>query len=214
MHWHEHVIDMLLPTRCLNCGKARGEKSPFRRLCSPCGTALPTTLWPLATAPQFTRCAWALAPYQGRAGELIRLIKYGRHPGLLEEVASHFAQSFNASFPKVDVVTWVPSTPQTTRRRGFTVSEQLAQAIGRKLDRPVRTLLRSQAGPQIAGLRPEQRHSAARDRFKTTTDIVPRTVLLVDDVMTSGASLSRCALCLIHVGAAQVYAATFANAGP
>ncbi len=213
MHWHEHVIDMLLPTRCLNCGRARGENAPFRRLCKACGTALPTTLWPLETAPQFTRCAWALAPYQGRAGELIRLIKYGRHPGLLEEIARHFAQSFDPRFPKVDVVTWVPSTPQTTRRRGFTVSEQLALAIGGKLDRPVRPLLRSRAGPQIAGLPPAQRHSAARNRFETTTDIAPRTVLLIDDVMTTGASVSRCAFRLIHVGAAHVYAATLAHSG-
>jgi predicted amidophosphoribosyltransferase len=139
-------------------------------------------------------------PHQGRPAELVRELKYGRATSVVTELAEAMA----GIAPAADVVTWVPASPDRRRRRGFDQGELLARAIARRLELPVRKMLRRidevpqtarelegrLAGPRFSGL-------GRRLRFKAS-------VLLVDDVCTTGSTLRSAAAVLESRGAGRI----------
>jgi predicted amidophosphoribosyltransferase len=99
----------------------------------------------------------------------------------------------------VDVVTWVPTTSARRRERGFDQAELLARAVARELRVPCRELVRRRAGPVQTG-----RSALDRRRgpvIELRVDTVPRRVLLIDDVVTTGTSVSVVAGTLRRGGA-------------
>jgi predicted amidophosphoribosyltransferase len=110
--------------------------------------------------------------------------------------------------PAPSLVTWVPTTPSRRRARGFDHAELLARAVARRLSRPSGGLLRRIEGPPQTGLT-----GAARRRGPTITArrTVPADVLLVDDVATTGGSLTTAAAALRLSGAVRVVAITAAR---
>jgi predicted amidophosphoribosyltransferase len=114
--------------------------------------------------------------------------------------------------PPVDVVTWVPLARRRLGERGFDQARALAQAAGRRLDRPVvRLIRRVTAGGSQARRGAVDRRSAMRGAFAPTGRAAPATVLLVDDVLTTGATAADCARALREAGARTVVLATAAR---
>ncbi len=109
-------------------------------------------------------------------------------------------------------VTWVPLSRRRRASRGFDQAQALARVVGRRLDVPLVPLLRrvSDAGPQ-ARRSGEQRRLAMRGRF-TALGTPPGRVLLVDDVLTTGATAAACAEALLASGAREVSVLTAARA--
>ncbi|HVN50312.1 MAG TPA: hypothetical protein VMT43_02710, partial [Acidimicrobiales bacterium] len=108
----------------------------------------------------------------------------------------------------IDVVTWAPTTASRRASRGYDQSWLLARAVARTLDRPCRRLLRRGAGPPQTG-------RAIRDRlegpvFAATGRPVGR-IVVVDDVVTTGATLSVASRCLLGAGASAVEGLTAAR---
>jgi predicted amidophosphoribosyltransferase len=105
-----------------------------------------------------------------------------------------------------DVVTWVPLTRRRKAERGFDQAKVLAAALGRELDLPVHRLLRRvvASGPQ-AKRDAASRRSAMRGSFVVDRRAeMPDHVLLVDDVLTTGATAAACAEELLAHGASVV----------
>lgn len=105
-----------------------------------------------------------------------------------------------------DVVTWVPSTRRRTAERGFDQAKVLAVQVGRELDVPVRGSLRRafSSGPQALRDATERR-AAMRGSFDVRERVtVPARVMLVDDVLTTGATAAACAEALLRSGASHV----------
>lgn len=107
------------------------------------------------------------------------------------------------------VVTWAPTARSRARRRGFDQSELLARALARRWRLPCRGLLLRQAGPPQAGRSALER---GRNPKFSALRAVPPAVLLVDDVATTGATLTAAARALRSGGAAAVTAVVAARA--
>jgi predicted amidophosphoribosyltransferase len=107
----------------------------------------------------------------------------------------------------VPVVTWAPTTARRRRRRGYDQAELLARAIGRAGGVPVRRLLRRVPGPVQTGA--DRAHRLAAPHFRARGQ-VPDTVVLVDDVWTTGATLAAAAAVLRPAGATTVIGITLA----
>jgi predicted amidophosphoribosyltransferase len=142
----------------------------------------------------------ALLAYEGVGRELVARLKYRNRRASLPGLAAA-AASLVADPGAVTAVTWVPTTPDRRRARGFDQSELLARAVGRRLRRPCRRLLRRGLGPHQTG-----RPAAARwtgVSFSPRRPVAGR-VLLVDDVVTSGATCAAAAQALRRAGASSV----------
>jgi predicted amidophosphoribosyltransferase len=110
--------------------------------------------------------------------------------------------------PPDAVVTWAPTAPARRRGRGFDQAELLARAIASRWRRPCRALLVRAAGPPQTGRDALARRTPAGFRARARAT---RTVVLVDDVMTTGATLTAAARALRDGGADQVIAVTAAR---
>jgi predicted amidophosphoribosyltransferase len=102
---------------------------------------------------------------------------------------------------EIDVVTWLPTSAARRRDRGFDQSALLARAVARRLRRPCRPLLRRQPGPPQTGRDRRARLTGPR---LTARAAIAGTVLVVDDVVTTGASATAAAIALRAAGASRV----------
>ena len=188
---------MLFATRCPVCD-ARGPAP-----CPACAAELrPAPALP--PPPGLDRCA-AVLIYAGTGRELVARLKYRNRRAPLDRLAAAMAERVLA---EPDFVTWAPTTRSRWRRRGYDQAELLARAVAGRLGRPCRRLLVRLPGPAQTGLSLTQRRVAPV--FRATTAPPPR-VLVVDDVVTSGATLSAAARALRAAGAAEVDAVVAAR---
>jgi predicted amidophosphoribosyltransferase len=160
----------------------------------------------LVTPPGLDRCSAVLA-YEGAGRELIARLKYRNARATVARLADAMAALVDPA--AVDVVTWAPTTPGRRRRRGFDQAELLARMVARRVRRPCRRLLIRKTGPSQTGRVAVERRAgpcflprpAARDRR----------VLLVDDVITTGATVRAGASALRAAGARTVIAVAAAR---
>jgi ComF family protein len=143
--------------------------------------------------------------HHGLARELVLALKYRRGKHLVEPLADLIAP---IAPHDIDVLVPVPLHTRRLRERGFNQSELLALALGRRSGRPVASnaLVRLRETPSQAGLSPDERARNVRGAFAAPERLPGRSVLLVDDVCTTGATLYACARALERGGAATVQA--------
>jgi predicted amidophosphoribosyltransferase len=115
--------------------------------------------------------------------------------------------------PEADAVTWVPLARARLASRGYDQAKALARAVASRTGTPAVPLLRraTDDGPQ-ARRRGEERREAVRDAFRSSGRHPPPRVLLVDDVLTTGATAADCARALREAGAREVALVTAARA--
>ncbi len=142
----------------------------------------------------------AVLAYEGAARQVIGGLKYRNARGGLAQLASAMAARACA---EVDVVTWVPTTSPRVRTRGFDQAELLARAIAARLGLPCRRLLRRDPGsPQTGRALAERRLGPD---LRPACLLHDAAVLLVDDVVTSGSTMSAAARALRAAGASRVF---------
>lgn len=148
--------------------------------------------------------ARALLSYRGTARELVARIKFRNQRPAIQWLASGMAPLLAPP----DVVTWAPANGAHIRERGFDHGELLARAIAKRMHRPVRGLLRRATDAPLTG-----RNAAARVvALEATT--VAGSVLLVDDVITTGATCIAAARALRSAGASGVFVLAAAYTPP
>jgi predicted amidophosphoribosyltransferase len=140
--------------------------------------------------------------------ELVARLKYRNARGALPWLATGMA-ALSSAWP-VDVVTWVPTTAERRRDRGFDQGRLLAAAVAGYRRLPCRGLLRRRPGPPQTGLSRRQRLEGPE--LEVVRPSPPR-VLLVDDVVTTGATLVAAARALRRAGAGEVHAVAAACRG-
>ena len=157
---------------------------------------------------------WAVMAYEGTGREIVARLKYRNArcvvPWLAGEMAALLGPKEPATGRSADVVTWVPTTGARRRQRGFDQGKVLAVAVARRLGLPCRCLLRRRRGPPQTGRSRRQRLEGPSFEVRSGMEVPPR-VLLVDDVVTTGATLAGAARRLREAGAHDVTAVVAAR---
>jgi ComF family protein len=215
-------LDVVFPRRCAGC--ARGDW-PFCGVCTPalhplqppwcdrCGLPWPE---PRATCrgcpPEELDGARAAFLYEGPARRAIHKLKFSGWRGVGEALGRAMAAT---GAPAADAVTWVPLARRRLAERGYDQAKVLAAAVGRELGLPVVLPIRRAVatGPQARRSAAERR-TAMRGAFAPNGRRCPERVLLVDDVLTTGATAAACAVALREAGARRVFLLVAARAAP
>jgi predicted amidophosphoribosyltransferase len=200
------LTTLLAPPRCAACGDGSAEAA---MLCARCTARLRAAAPVVEPGPQGVRLTIAAAPYAGVARQIAHGLKYGRRLELAEAAAGAMLRACPAAELRGAVVP-VPAAPWRWRWRGFDAAEEIALALSSLNGLPHSRCLRRAGGSRQVGRRRSQR-LADPPRIWAARP-VPGAALLVDDVQTTGATLSACATALRAAGCRDVIALTLARA--
>jgi competence protein ComFC len=216
------LLDLVFPRRCVVCGEPSDElcgscRLGLRRLgtprCERCGAP---TAWPVERCRECIgrRLSFATAraavAYDGAARLLVASWKE-RGQRKLAALAAQLVTEV-VPRPHAYTLTFVPADPNRRLERGHNPAERLAEELGTRWQLPVAPLLAREPGvaPQ-RGLPLAERRRNIRGVFQATGR-APGTLVLVDDVYTSGATVSAAATALRKAGGRHVEVVTFARA--
>lgn len=171
--------------------------------------------------PEFER-AISFAEYKDGLRGLVHLLKYDRITPAAAVLGKMAAQAIGELLPAcrgaVPILIPVPLHKSKRRRRGFNQAELIARAAAKRLPQKLEVLcdvlVRQRDTVSQVGLSREERIANMRDAFRVVTPgrVKGREVIVVDDVMTTGTTVSECARVLKQAGAERVWAATVARA--
>jgi predicted amidophosphoribosyltransferase len=199
------LASLLIPPRCAACA---APTTATAALCSGCARDLRTAAAGSGRVAGVGVVAWA-APYEGAARELVAALKFGGRLPLAEVAADRIVAALDPELGPVSVVA-VPPEPIRLRRRGFDPADLIAAAVAERLGAPLEPVLRRRRGQRQVG-----RHRAERlgSPPRVSATGAPRyPALLVDDVLTTGATLKACASAMRDAGSGEIRAAVFARA--
>ena len=224
------MLEQGLPQTCALCA-ARSHEG---QLCAPCMNALPE-LGPscpvcalpsptastcgacLKHAPRYSRTI-AAGAYAYPLDRLVQALKYEHRLSLAHPLGHKLAAIVDRSPSRVslpEAVIALPLAPSRQRERGFNQSIEIARVVARRLALPLDSgLVRTGNGAAQASLPWAQRRRNVRGAFACTQSFAGRHVAIVDDVMTTGATLESAATALLQAGAARVDAWVVARTLP
>jgi len=215
------VLELLLPQRCVVCG-TRGvqlcetclERLPriVPPLCERCGTP---TAWPVRRCRECAgrRIAFTTARSAVQYDDAVRSLVAGwKERALRRLVQSAVTLVLEVvQRPEASIVTFVPPDPDRGLKRGHHPPGRLAEELARSWELPVEGLLRRRrAAKRQRGLSRAERRRNVAGAF-VAPSAVPSSVVLVDDVFTSGATANSAASALRQAGARRVEVVTFAR---
>jgi len=167
------------------------------------------------TSPFYQRAA-AVFAYEGPPATLVLKLKQGSKPFLAKGIAAWMAvQFFKLGWPMPDLITAPPISWLKLIDRGYNQCALIGQELGKYLQRPyIDVLHRSIGGYSQALLNKDNRQNMELNpyRLKQDVDIADKRILLLDDVVTTGTTLKRCAEALYEGCPSNMYALTFCKA--
>jgi predicted amidophosphoribosyltransferase len=175
-------------------------------LCTRCGRRLAAAEPLTGNGPPGLDRAWSSAPHDGVARDLVAALKFRRLLPVAELIADRIEWRGPASLLSGAVVP-VPTARLRTLARGFDPAAEIAAALARRTGLALRPCLARSGGARQVGKSRAQR--IGQPPHVHLRDEAPRSVLLVDDVLTTGATISACARALRGAGAIRVVAITF-----
>ncbi len=232
------LINTIFPTPCAVCEKPlRDDPIPFfcrscwnmlrpisGPCCPKCGRPFPSPValrfsplhrcGPCRRRPLAFTQAWSLYSYASPMKEAIGLFKYQKKLSLQKTLTRALIQAL-PDLPPVDGIMAVPLHPSRLRHREYNQSSLLAYRLSQHLHLPIyfSCLVRTRSTPPQTTLKKKARLTNLRRAFSVTTPhrITNKRILLVDDVLTTGATLHECAKTLRRAGSGHVYGLTLAR---
>lgn len=217
MNLKTKLLDLLFPPKCPFCRRLLEDGDGL--LCPRCQMTLPWLVGPGAKRRvEHTDGCFSPLAYRGLVVEAVHRYKfkdlrhYEKAFGLL---MAQCAQ--DGRLTQAQGVTWAPLSRGRLRQRGYDQAKLLALRVGRALDLPVVPALAKvrETPPQSLLTKASERRANAAGAYAIAPgfDGLPKRLILVDDVVTSGATLAECARLLRLAGAEQVWGLTLAQAG-
>ena len=215
MNWFSRFLDFVSPRLCVVCGRRLAPTE--RSLCSVCQLHLPRTAFQFFPDDNpMVQLFWHLTPIERAAAliyyqphsemaHMVYQLKYGNSPDVGEDLGRLMATDMQLAhfFDDIDVLLPVPLTAKRQRQRGYNQSEMLARGISDVTHLPISTkALKRQAFHE------SQTHLNRHERQENVEGIFVvadaevlkgRHVLLIDDICTTGATLTACAQALTPI---------------
>ena len=210
----QYLREFLFPPKCILCmGLLEGEETDICRRCRTETDEYPQGKLKL----QFVDRVAAVWYYKDNVRRSLHRFKFRRCRFLAEPYGKLMAmKALREDLAEVDLVTWVPISPLRKLVRGYDQDELLARVISRELGIPCVQLLkkirhnRAQSG--ISGYAKRRANVLGVYQAAAPAEISGKRILLVDDILTTGATVSECARVLLTAGAEEINCAVVASA--
>ena len=193
----------LVPPLCATCGRSCRSDSV---LCTRCSRRLAAGDPLEGVGPPGLDRVWSSAPHEGVARDLVTALKFRRLLPAAELMADRIQWLAPGAMLSGTIVP-APTAPLRSLARGFDPAAEIAAALAARTQLSVAACLVRRGGGRQVGRRRAQR--IGHPPLIHARGGVPRSVLLVDDVLTTGATLSSCARALRSAGAIRIVAITF-----
>lgn len=212
-----YVIHMFFPNRCPFCGQVMEFGEHCCTECKPTLTLLDNTVCSVCSQKE-CRCfqsgmgidgSFSAFNYEGSPKDAILAMKFKNRPEYAEHLAYFLAKQIGSY--KFDCITFVPMHDKKKKKRGYNQAELLAKHLAQELNIPCKTLL-------VKIKESEEQHTLSLEKRKynvvgsyavmNTTEISGKCILLVDDILTTGATVKECSKMLKTYRAKKVYSAT------
>lgn len=209
------ISKWLFPPKCVFCRKVL----PKDGICDRCKETLPYR-HPVKSkeSVMFVDGVYSCFHYEGDVRNAIIRYKFAG----LDKYAFDFAKFLEVCVEKnldgeYDIISWVPLSKKRKRRRGYDQAKRLAEELSVKLGRNcVRTLIKCRdAAPQSRQTNASSRKANVLGAYKIAgTDVAGKRIIIIDDVFTTGSTVSECARILKTAGAEKVFVVTLAKTRP
>ncbi len=208
-----HLTEWLFPRKCILCRLLLSKAETD--LCTKCRTDQPEYHYGKKKVPHIADLT-AVWMYGGHVRGSLRRYKFGNARHYAAPYGRLLAMRILRDLPQADILTWVPVSAKRLRQRGYDQVELLAKEVSPELDIPAEKLLDKFRDNQAnSGLKtPEQRRANVLGVYRAVGQehFRGKRVLLLDDIITTGATASECARVLLTAGAEEVIFAAVAAA--
>ena len=218
---------MIFPPNCAGCGewgskycadcvaKTRIIKDPICIVCGVPDSSLSAAVCSACSGQKiFFEAARSWAEFETPLKEAIHRLKYHNDIGLANNLSDYLVKLYESNKWEVDLIAAVPLEKKRLRERGYNQAAVLAKSFAAKveLEYNQQAITRKKSTLSQVGLTRKQRVENVKDALFAKHDIVwKKTILLVDDVITTGATLNSCSETLLNYGAEKIYGLTLAR---
>lgn len=202
------LLKLLFPPKCMLCGMPLRENE---EICGECRQkVLLNTAPPRVEKGAFFHKAAAGLWYETDVRSAIHGLKYREKQNYARPLARVMTYAYQHKIgEECDLIAFVPTNPSTLRKRGYDQAQLLAEALAEMLDIPwVKALEKTRETRPMHGLKPDERRANVLGAYRVCCEtdlLVGKRVLLVDDILTTGSTLSECARMLRAAGAERVF---------
>lgn len=205
------LLRLLFPPRCIFCQRLLPKEE--EAVCPECQQKIVLRdAPPRRESGAFYQCVYTALWYEGAVRKCLHRYKFSGKSAYARPLAQILYHALPAE--PFDRITYVPTNPKNLRRRGFHHTRLLAQELSALCGIPAEALLRKNRDTQpMYGLKPAQRRAnvlGAVEMRDPRRDLTGLRILIVDDLITTGSTLSECARILRQQGAAVVCGAAVA----
>ena len=212
MRLTDALLELVYPSRCAFCRRLTGGG----QLCKSCAAELPRTEGSLQRQ-SFPHVELCVAPlyYEGDVRRSLLRYKFGGMRHYWKIYCEFLSKCVDGNEISCDIITWTPLSRRRLRRRGYDQARLLAEGLAARLGVEAAPLLKKvRDNPAQSSMGGAARRRANVSGVYAALDperVRGRRVLLVDDIVTTGATLSECAAVLRRAGAKSVSAAAVAR---
>ena len=208
------IAEWLFPRKCALCRSFLGEDETD--LCRACRLDQPEYRYGRKKVTHIADLT-AVWMYQGHAASSLKRYKFANARHYAPVYGRLLSMRILRDLPQADLITWVPVSAKRLRQRGYDQVELLAQAVSTELGIPaVKTLVKFRDNQANSGLRdPAERRANVLGVYRPVQPerFRGKRVLLLDDIVTTGATASECARVLLTAGAGEILFGAVAASG-